>query len=161
MLFLSLIALSLSVSGFNSVQAQEEVLAPAAAPATTGSDWNIISRSSTTVYMTDVNAIRQQDGVTTGTVARVPASGEASDQTHSVTVISFRCGASQAKSGEEIYYGADGSIEERIPNDYDFEPIATNSLDDYVKGVVCGGERATRSYPSVAAFIAAGRPARD
>lgn len=161
MLALSLVALSLATSGFGSVHAQEEVLNPAAVPATSGPSWNLISRSSSTAYLTDVNGIRQQDGITTAQLARVPTSGDASDQTHSVSEVSFRCSSNQSKTGEEVYYAADGSVEERIPNDFDYEPIPANSLDAYAKAVVCGGERTARAFPSIAAFIAAGRPVRD
>lgn len=162
MLVMSLVAFTFAASGLNAVQNPEEVLAPTgAAPATSGADWNIVSRSNNTVYMTNVNAIRQQDGVTFAQLARVPSSGEAGNLSHSITEVSFRCSANQSKTGEEVYYAADGSVEERIPNDFDFEPIPANSLDAYTKSVVCGGDRASRSFPSIEAFIAAGRPARD
>lgn len=160
MLVMSVLALSLATANFGGFQAQEEAAAPAT-PATTGPDWNIVSRSSNTVFMTDVNGIRQQDGITTVQLARVPASGETSDLSHSVTEVSFRCSANQSKVGEEVYYAADGSVEERIPNDFDFESIPANSLDAYTKSIVCNGDRSAKSFPSVAAFIAAGRPARD
>lgn len=159
MLTVSLMALSMAASGF-ALTGQQEVLEQPA-PAANGAQWQIISRSSTTVYMIDVNAITQQDGITAARLARVPATGDASDQTHSVSELSFRCAAKQSKSGEEIYYAADGSIEETIPNDYDFEPIPPNSLDDFAKAIVCDGDRASRSFPTIAAFIAAGRPARN
>ncbi|WP_242912792.1 MULTISPECIES: hypothetical protein [Brevundimonas] len=162
MLTLSIFALTLAASGFGSVQAQEEFAAPAQAQAApSGADWNIVSRSSHTVFMTDVNGVKQTNGVTIAQVARVPASGDTGNLSHSVTELSFRCSANQSKAGEEVYYAADGSVEERIPNDLDFEPIPANSLDAYVKAVVCGGDRSPKSFPSVAAFIAAGRPTRD
>ena len=161
MLALSLMALSLATGALGSVQTQEEALTPAAAPTSSGPSWNLVSRSSSTAFMTDVNGIRQQDGITTAQLARVPTSGDAADQTHSVSEVSFRCSANQAKTGEEVYYAADGSVEERITNDFDFEPIPANSLDAYTKAIVCGGERTARSFPSIAAFIAAGRPIRD
>lgn len=158
MISLSLMALTLMAAPM--AQAQEEILAPAAAPAeaTTGPSWNVVSRSSATVFMLDVNAITQSDGVSRVMLARVPSSGDASDQTHSLTEMFFRCSARQSKTGLEIYIGADGSEEERIENDYEFEPIVRDSLDDYVKGVVCDGQRTAVTYNSIGAFIAAGRP---
>ncbi|MEG1451622.1 hypothetical protein [Brevundimonas sp.] len=156
MLALSVMAL-LTIAPVPS-QAQEELQAAAPAPQAVGQSWNVMSRSSTTVYMVDVNAIKQQDGITTIFVARVPAQGEASDKTHSLTEVNLRCNANQSKTGTEIYYGADGSEEERIPNDYPFEAIAANSLDSYVKSIVCDNDRTTATFDSIEAFIAAGRP---
>ena len=139
------------------VQAQETLQATPVAQAL-GQNWNVVSRSNSTVYMVDVNAIKQQDGITTIYVARVPSQGDASDKTHSLTEVNLRCSANQSKTGTEIYYGADGSEEERIPNDYPFERIAANSLDSYVKTIVCDNERTDATFESIEAFINAGRP---
>lgn len=121
-------------------------------------EWNVVSRSSATVYMVDINSVKTVDGVTSANMARVPASGENNDLTHSVNKIDFRCSANQVRPGEEVLYAADGSIEDRINDGYDFDTIPANSLDSYTKDVVCGNERSTQSYPSIQAFIAAGRP---
>lgn len=139
------------------MQAQE-VLTAAPAAETIGENWNVVSRSSSTVYMVNVGAIQQSNGITTAYVARVPAQGEAGDLTHSRTEVQFRCNARQSRSGTEIYYAADGSEEERIPNEYEFEAIAANSLDAYVQALVCEGERSNKSFESISAFVAAGRP---
>lgn len=156
MLALSIIALLTTASV--PAQAQEELQAVAPVSQTLGQSWNVLSRSSSTVYMVDVNAIKQQDGITTVYVARVPAQGDASDKTHSLTEVNLRCGANQSKTGTEIYFGANGSEEERIPNEYDFEAITANSLDSYVKSIVCDNERTTSTFDSIEAFINAGRP---
>ena len=158
-LAVSVMALSLATAGLEGQEATE-TLTPAA-PAAGASEWHVVSRSATTAYMIDVNGIRQQGGVTTALLARVPATGSASDRAHSVTHMSFQCAANQSKSGEEIYYAPDGSEEERIPNDYDFEAIPANSLDDHAKAFVCNGDRSSRSYQTIADFIAAGRPTRN
>lgn len=154
MVFVSLMALTLSVSGL-----AQDVVTPPVPVAT--AQWNLISHSTTTAYLTDVSAIRQENGLTTAVIARVPTSGEAGDRTHSTSELTFRCSANQSRPGEEVYYGADGSVEERIPNDYDFEAVPPNSLDAYAKAIVCDGERSRRSFESVEAFIAAGRPTRE
>lgn len=138
--------------------AQEELQTVAPETQALGQNWNVLSRSNTTVYMVDVNAIKQQDGITTVYVARVPAQGETGDKTHSLTEVSLRCNANQSKTGVEIYYGADGSEEERIPNDYPFEAIAANSLDSFVKSIACDNNRTTATFESIEAFITAGRP---
>ncbi len=154
-----MLALSLmAVLATASLPAQEEQISATPAPQAVGQNWNVISRSNSTVYMIDVNAIKQQDGITTTYVARVPAQGDAGDKTHSLTEVNLRCNANQSKTGTEIYYGADGSEEERIPNEYEFERIAANSLDSYVKAIVCDNERTSSTFASIDAFIAAGRP---
>lgn len=154
-----MLALSLmAVLATASLPAQEEQLSAAPVAQTVGQNWNVLSRSSATVYMVDVNAIKQQDGITTVYVARVPAQGDASDKTYSLTEVNLRCNANQSKTGTEIYYGADGSEEERIPNEYEFERIAANSLDSYVKSIVCDNERSAATFESIEAFINAGRP---
>lgn len=156
MLALSIIALLTTASV--TAQAQEELQPAAPVSQALGQSWNVLSRSSSTVYMVDVNAIKQQDGITTVYVARVPAQGDAADKTHSLTEVNLRCDANQSKTGVEIYFGANGSEEERIPNEYSFEAISANSLDSYVKSIVCDNERTSANFESIEAFINAGRP---
>ena len=159
MFVVSLMTLA-ALAATTTIEAQQEVLS-APAPATaepTANTWNVVSRSSSTVFMVNVGDIKQFDGVTTVQVARVPASGDATDKSYSLTETAFRCNARQSKTGTEVYYGADGSEEERIENSYEFEPIPNNSLDAYVKTIVCDNERSTTTYASIEAFIAAGRP---
>lgn len=120
--------------------------------------WNVVSRSSATAFMLDVDSITEAAGVRTAVLARVPATGPVDDLSYSAGEISVRCSANQAKPGVEILYGPDGAEQERIDDGYDFEPIARNSLDSYVKDMVCEDQRSTAIYPSIRAFIEAGRP---
>jgi len=131
-----------------------------APPAVGAEDWHVVSRSSATVFLVDVQSIKSEGGVTSAKLARVPASGEAGDLTHSHGTIDFRCSANQSRPGEEVLIGADGSVEDRINDGYDFDRIPDNSLDSYVKSMVCDGDRSTARYPSIVAFIQAGRPNR-
>lgn len=133
------------------------VLGLAASPAL-AENWNVISRSSATVFMLDVDSIAEGGDVRTAVLARVPASGPADDLSYSAGEIAIRCNANQSKPGVEILYGPDGAEQERIDDGYDFEAIARNSLDSYVKDMLCGGQRSAATYPSVRAFIEAGRP---
>lgn len=133
------------------------VAALTAAPALAES-WHVVSRSSATTFMLDVDSITEAGGVRTAVLARVPSSGPADDLSYSAGEISIRCDAQQSKPGVEILYGPDGAEQERIDDGYDFEPIARNSLDSYVKDMMCDGQRSTAVYPSIRAFIEAGRP---
>lgn len=141
----------------SAANAQDPAAAPAV-PAASGEEWHVVSRSSATVYMMNVNDIKTADGITSVKLARVPATGDRSDQTHSIGQVDFRCSANQSRPGEEVLYGADGAIEDRINDGYDFDRIPANSLDSYTKALACDGERSTQTYPSVRAFIEAGRP---
>ncbi|MCZ4106718.1 hypothetical protein O3U67_01345 [Brevundimonas diminuta] len=133
------------------------VAALAASPALAES-WHIVSRSSATVFMLDVDSITEGDGARTALLARVPASGATDDLSYSAGQISIRCSANQSKPGVEVLYGPDGGEQERIDDGYDFDAIAKNSLDSYVKDMLCDGQRSTTIYPSIRAFIEAGRP---
>ena len=140
-----------------SAMAQEAVVELLAAPAG-AEEWNVVSRSSATVYMVDVKSITSADGITSIKLARVPATGDVTDLSHSVGQVDFRCSSNQSRPGEDIIYAADGSIEERINDGYDFDRIENNSLDSFVKNLACGEDRSTQIYPSITAFIQAGRP---
>ncbi len=133
------------------------VAALAASPALAES-WHVVSRSSATVFMLDVDSITEADGARTALLARVPASGATADLSYSAGQISIRCSAGQSKPGVEILYGPDGAEQERIDDGYDFDAIAKNSLDAYIKDMLCDGQRSTSIYPSIRAFIEAGRP---
>lgn len=128
------------------------------AGAASAENWNIVSRSSATVYMIDVDSIVQAGGITTARVARVPARGAATDRSHTISDLSIRCSANQSKPGVEIVYGEDGAEAERIDDGYDFDGIRPNSLDAFVKQIVCDGDRGAQAFPTVGAFIEAGRP---
>ena len=133
------------------------VAALAASPAL-AENWHVVSRSSATVFMLDVDSITEGDGARTALLARVPASGATADLSYSAGQISIRCSAGQSKPGVEILYGPDGAEQERIDDGYDFDAIAKNSLDSYIKDMLCDGQRSTSIYPSIRAFIEAGRP---
>src|SRR5690606_8004488 len=136
------------------------VLGLAASPAA-AENWNVISRRSATVFMLDVDSITEAGGAKTALLARAPASGPAEDLAYSAGEITIRCTANQSKPGVEVLYGPDGAEQERIDDGYDFDAIARNSLDSYVKDMLCDDQRGTLVYPSVRAFIEAGRPRAD
>ncbi|MBN9478909.1 MAG: hypothetical protein J0I52_01600 [Bordetella sp.] len=136
------------------------VAALAASPALAES-WHIVSRSSATVFMLDVDSIAEAGDARTATLARVPASGPADDLSYSAGEINIRCAANQSKPGVEVIYGPDGAEQERIDDGYDFDAIARNSLDSYVKDMICENQRSASVYPSIRAFIEAGRPRAD
>ncbi|MFC5371788.1 hypothetical protein ACFPIF_04455 [Brevundimonas faecalis] len=124
-------------------------------------NWNVVSRSSQTVYMLDLDSIKEGDGAKSAVLARVPASGAATDLSYSAGEVFIRCTANQSKPGPETVYGPDGAEQERIDDGYDFDAIARGSLDSFIQGILCKDERGAGSYPSIRAFIEAGRPKTD
>ncbi|AYG94493.1 hypothetical protein D8I30_04325 [Brevundimonas naejangsanensis] len=133
------------------------VLSLAASPVL-AENWHVVSRSSATVFMLDVDSITEAGDARTAVLARVPSAGPSADLSYSAGEITIRCAANQSKPGVEILYGPDGAEQERIDDGYDFDAIAKNSLDAYVKSMLCDGDRGTTTHPSIRAFIEAGRP---
>lgn len=133
------------------------VLGLAATPAL-AENWHVVSRSSATVFMLDMESVTEAGGARTGVLARVPATGPADDLSYSAGEITIRCSANQSKPGVEVIYGPDGAEQERIDDGYDFDTIARNSLDSYIKDMMCGGQESAQTFPSIRAFIEAGRP---
>jgi len=131
---------------------------PAAAPS--GQDWNPVSRSATRVYLVDVNGITVNGDVTRITLARVPLHPPSPvDQSYVVVEMEYRCGAGQSRAVAEIEHDETGAALDRFETGEDFAPYSPQALDGYVAAVVCDGDRATPpTFPSIPAFIAAGRP---
>lgn len=132
---------------------------PALAYQDAAGDWQVISRSSNTAYLVDMNSRTTEGSITSVNLARVPTQGDSSDLTHSVGKLDINCRANQARPGVETIYGADGSVEDSIDDGYDFDFIQANSLDSYVKAVVCDDSRGNGNYPTIKAFIEGGRSA--
>ena len=133
--------------------AQEAPTAPA------GQDWNAVSRSATRVYMVDVNSLKTMGDVTSITLARVPLSPETpGDQTHVTVEMEYRCRAKESRALAETEHDATGAPMERFEMGEAFTPYDAQSLDSYVAVVACEGARAAPpTYPSIKAFIDAGR----
>lgn len=144
--------------------AQESLPAetPAAEPAqVAGEDWNAVSRSTTRVYMVDAQSIKTNGDVTEVRLARVPLNPEsAEDRRWTLVNMAFRCAAKQSRAVSEIDHDETGAAQEPFATGEEFSPYTDDMLDAYVAAVACNGERGQPpTYPSIAAFIAAGRPA--
>lgn len=139
-------------------QPQTEVLASpsATAPAV---DWHPFSRSATRVYLADVGGIALNEGVSAVKVARVPLDvTEVTDYSHVVDDFELRCDASESRTTGATEYGPDGMQVDQYEDPSPWEAIRENSLDEYLKGVVCEGNRSPPpTWPAIQAFIDAGR----
>lgn len=138
-------------------EAQTETLAAPAAPAT--ADWHPFSRSPTRVYMVDVGGMAVREGVATARIARVPLDAvEAADYSHVAEDFELRCDTGESRTTVTTEYGPDGVQIDQYEDPSPWEAIRENSLDEYLKGVVCDGNRSPPpTWPTIQAFIDAGR----
>ena len=147
-----------------SAQSSETVQTPeAAAPAPAASarqDWNAVSRSATRVYMGDVSSIKANGDVTAVDLARVPLnSASPTARNYTQVAMEFRCGDKQSRAFSETDHDEAGAALDPVETGETFSPYEANTLDAYVAAVVCEGARAEPpTYPSISAFIDAGRP---
>ncbi len=122
--------------------------------------WQAFSRSVNNAFMADSDSIATVDGITSIKVATVPRAGEPGDLSHSVETYQFRCDADQWRTAGVIDYGPDGSEAGQYPeDDAAWEPLRRNTMPNYLKEIACDGARAVPPHwPSIQAFIEAGRP---
>ncbi|MCS6626412.1 hypothetical protein N0B44_26165 [Roseibacterium beibuensis] len=122
--------------------------------------WQAYSRSQNNAFMADADSIAAEGGITSIRVATVPRAGESGDLSHSIETYQFRCGASQWRTAGVVEYGPDGSEAGQYPEeDAAWEPVRPNTMPNYLKEIACDGARAVPPHwPSIQAFIEAGRP---
>lgn len=151
--------IGLSAAGAASAQDAPPPPPEAAAPAPAVEDWHPFSRSAAKAYLADVGHIGQGDVVTIR-MARVnlnaPAAGNYS---YVADEYEFQCAAGQVRTVASNEYGPDGVAFDRYEDPSPWEDIPDRSLDAYLKALACDGERASPpTWPSIKAFIDAGRP---
>ena len=135
--------------------AQEEFLQTEVKPA----EWHTVARSTTRVYLLDANSIGESGGVSQVSIARVPKTVDsASDLSHSLDTFEIRCRSSETRTVMAFEMGPDGVETDRYDDQSDWDRINPGSLDETIKDYVCDGKRGTAAtFPSIAAYIAAGR----
>lgn len=132
-------------------------LAVVATPAL-AENWNRLSNTDRTTYFADVDSVTAIDGGQSIRVARVPRAGAAGDYSHEVEVYEFQCADSRFRTAGITEYGEDGAEIGAYPEaDGEWSRITRNSLPDILKGVVCEGDRSPQVFPTLAAYIDAGR----
>lgn len=134
------------------------VLATVATPAL-AEDWHTYSRTTARAYLADVGSITVVENVTTIRSASVPMALPAGDLSHSETVYQFDCAASKWRTAGASDYEADGTHEDYPEEGAEWEALRPNTIPDFIKQIACDGARSTgATFPSIQAFIAAGRP---
>ncbi|MRL70061.1 hypothetical protein [Brevundimonas sp. SPF441] len=139
--------------GVAAILATAAIASPSAAES-----WAAFSRSDTTVYLVDIDALAPVDGVATTRMARVPARGEATNLSHETEEVMVRCSDGQSRSGATVTYGADGVEADRYSEDTSWEATNSTSIYGAIKHYACEDMRPqTAAFPTIQAFIAGGR----
>lgn len=138
-----------------------EILGGTAEPVvqSTGPEWWAFSRGQQRNYLIDVNSVAKTGDELTVTIARVPKDTPAGDYTHTVDQFGIRCRARQSHVVTSSEAMADGVPEEPFVTDEPWEAITADSFDDAIREISCDDMRPSPpSYPTVKAYIDAGRP---
>ncbi len=139
--------------GVAAILATAAIASPSAAES-----WAAFSRSDTTVYLVDIDALTPVDGVATTRMARVPARGEATNLSHETEEVMVRCSDGQSRSGATVTYGADGAETDRYSEDTPWEATPAGGIYGAIKSFACEDMRPqTAAFPTIQAFIAGGR----
>ena len=125
----------------------------------TGPEWWAFSRGEQRNYLIDVNSVVKTGDELTVMVARIPKDTPAGDYSHTVDQFGIRCSARQSHvviSSDALEDGVPG---EPFQTDEPWESIARDSFDDAIREISCDDMRPSPpSYPTVKAYIDAGRP---
>jgi hypothetical protein len=122
--------------------------------------WNPYSRTAARAYLADSDSIAVVDGVTSIRAASAPMNAAPGDLSHTRETYQFQCEAGTWRTAGLTEYEADGSEGETYPEEgAPWEPVRRNTVPDFLKSIACDGARAEgATWPSIRAFIEAGRP---
>ncbi|WP_269515362.1 hypothetical protein [Brevundimonas subvibrioides] len=138
---------------------QAETVEAPPAPAPTGPDWWIFSRSDQRGYLIDVNSIVRTGDELTVRIARVPRQGDPSDYSHTEDVFGIRCTARETHVDTSMDVFEDGAPTEPYATGEPWEAVRPDSLDEGALTIACDDRRPPGpSYPDIKAWIDAGRP---
>ena len=124
-----------------------------------GPQWGAFARDSQRIYLIDTAAVTRDGDVASAPVARVRREGEAGDYSHVLDLFEVRCEGNQSRLTSSTDMEADGESGEAYTSEEPWLSIRDGSLDGRVREVACGDMAPTGlRYPSVKAYIEAGRP---
>lgn len=138
---------------------QEEILTAPPPAEAEGPSWAQFSQSASSNFLINGGEIETVGDEVRVTVARVPKAGDPADYSHVIDVFAVRCDAGQSHlvSSAEAY--EDGEVTEAFDADEPWADIQEGSFDAALREIGCGRARASGdSFPSVKAYIDAGRP---
>lgn len=123
--------------------------------------WQSFSRTSTNIYLVEVDGILAEGEVTSLRMASVPRDGPAGDYSYSVETYQFHCtGEAVWRTAGVVEYGPDGSEAGQFPEEgAEWMPVRAGTVPASLKDVACGVARSTATpFPTIQAFVDAGRP---
>lgn len=124
-------------------------------------DWHAFSRTPNRAYLADVDSITSvPGGITSIRIASAPLNLPNTDLSHSEEIYQFDCGAGKWRTAGAKDFAADGSEDGDYPEENAaWEPVRPNTAPEFLKQIVCDGARSQgTTYPSIRAFVEAGRP---
>ena len=127
--------------------------------ATGSPSWGAFARDSQRIYLIDTaNMVRDGDTVR-ATIARVRRNAEAGDYSHVVDVFEIQCDGRQSRMISSMDVEADGETGDAYEEAEPWAPIRAGAFDSQVREMTCGDfVPAGASFPTIKAFIDAGRP---
>lgn len=134
-------------------------LAAASAWAQNAPSWGAFARDSQRIYLIDTaNMVRDGDTVR-ATIARVKRNAEAGDYSHVVDVFEIQCDGRQSRMMSSMDVEADGETGEAYEEAEPWSAIRAGAFDAQIHEMTCGDVvPAGASFPTIKAFIDAGRP---
>lgn len=134
-------------------------LSAASAWAQTAPSWGAFARDSQRIYLIDTaNMVRDGDTVR-ATIARVRRNAEAGDYSHVVDVFEIQCDGRQSRMMSSMDVEADGETGDAYEEAEPWSAIRAGAFDAQIHEMTCGDVvPAGASYPTIKAFIDAGRP---
>lgn len=131
--------------------------APLSAPG--APEWWVFSRSDQRGYLIDVNSVARTGDELTVRIARVPRQADPADYSHTEDLFGVRCAAREAHVDMSMDVLEDGEPTEAYATGEPRDAIRPGSLDEGALQIACEDRRPPGpSYPSVKAWIDAGRP---
>ncbi len=135
---------------------------PAPAPAAAvqeGPRWGVFSRDTRGAFLIDMGGLARDGDVVTAPIARVRAGAADGDFSHVRDTFEIDCAGNRSRLISSADVEADGETGETFPADEPWAAINEGSLDAGIHRMTCGDFMpAGDSYPSVRAYIEAGRP---
>lgn len=158
------LAATVILLGAGAASAQDtptEVLGGTAEPVqqAAGPEWWAFSRAETKHYLIDVNSVVKTGDELTVLIARVPTDTPAGDYSHTVDQFGIRCSGRQSHVVTSRDAFEDGVPGEPFDTEEPWSAIEPDTFDDAIREISCEDMRPQPpSYPSVKAYIDAGRP---
>jgi hypothetical protein len=121
--------------------------------------WGAFARDSQRIYLIDMANMVSDGDTVRATIARVKRNADAGDYSHIVDVFEIQCEGRQSRMMSSTDIEADGESGDTYEEAEPWSAIRTGAFDAQIHDMTCGDVvPAGELYPSIKAFIDAGRP---